>query len=172
MSPNISIPPTASSLYTTLHTTALAFIDAQTQDPSCALRMDFDRIRGVVTPDFTHSWGHNYAVSLSPHIQGTSTFDQFISYLGTMLPRLESWETNVTDVLVDEMKRTVVLRISFMMEPKRGGEGKGDKGEVVENDLVWILEMDEQGKKVRGSREFVDGVAAGRIRELLMGGKK
>lgn len=164
MLPTTSPPPTASQLYTTLHATALAFIAAQTQDTNYSSRMNFDHIRALVTPDFTHSFGHNYATSLSPPLQGMFTFDEFVSHLASMLPKLESWETTVTDVLVDEVKRTVVLRVSFMMAPK------GGKGEVVENDLVWVLRMDEQGEKVRESTEFVDGVAAGRIRELITKG--
>lgn len=82
-----------------------------------------------------------------------------------MLPKLESWETTVTEVTVDEVKKRVVLRVSFWMVPK------GTK-EVVENDLLWKLEMDEGGKKVQRSTEFIDGIAAGRLKEIMMGGKK
>jgi hypothetical protein len=44
--------------------------------------------------------------------------------------------------------------------------------EGVENDMLWRLEMDEDGKKVRKSTEFIDGIAAGRLKEIMMSGKK
>lgn len=83
-----------------------------------------------------------------------------------MLTRLETWEAKLSDALVDETKREVMLRVSFFMRAK-GVE------EVVENELVWVLGMEEQdgqGWKVCRSVEFVDGAAAGRLRELMMGG--
>ena len=83
-----------------------------------------------------------------------------------MLPNLQSWETTVTDVLVDEVKRKVMLRVSFWMVPKGKGEG-------VENDLLWVLELAEEGGgwKVRRSTEFIDGMAAGRLKEIMGVGK-
>jgi hypothetical protein len=159
-------PPTASPLYKALHATAIGFIEAQTLDPSLPSRMNFENIRTFCSPSFHHSWGHKYAVSVSPPLQGTLSFDGFTAHLQSISPRLESWKAEVTDVLIDEMKRKVVLRISFLMLPK-GAE------EEVENDLLWVLDMERGGNgeevKIRGSREFVDGVAAGRLREIMMG---
>lgn len=50
---------------------------------------------------------------------------------------------------------------------------KGVK-ELVENDLLWMLEMDDAGEKVERSVEFVDDAAAGSIKEIMMSscGKK
>jgi hypothetical protein len=82
-----------------------------------------------------------------------------------MLPRLASWKADVTDVIVDEAKMKVVLRISLLMQ------AKGAK-EKVENDLLWVMEMERQGNgevRIKRSREFVDGVATGRLREGMMG---
>jgi hypothetical protein len=155
------LPLVASQTYTQLHATALAFIDAQAQDPTQPLGMNFARIEALCTSDFEHSWGHNYSISLSPRLQGTLSFSQFTKHFEIMLPNLESYEITVTDVTVDEVMRKVVLRISFWMHAK-GTEEK------VENDLMWVVEMDEEGKKVRRSREFIDGVAAGRLKELMM----
>jgi hypothetical protein len=59
----------------------------------------------------------------------------------------------------------VVLRISLLMQ------AKGAK-EKVENDLLWVMEMERQGNgevRIKRSREFVDGVATGRLREGMMG---
>jgi hypothetical protein len=82
-----------------------------------------------------------------------------------MLPRLASWKADVTDVIVDEAKMKVVLRISLLMQ------AKGAK-EKVENDLLWVMEMERQGNgevRIKRSREFVDGIATGRLREGMMG---
>jgi hypothetical protein len=83
-----------------------------------------------------------------------------------MLPRLESWKADITDVLVDTEKMKVMLRISFWMQAK--GVGKAD---AVENDLLWVLEMEGVGSGgvgIKRSVEFVDGAAAGRLREVMM----
>lgn len=84
-----------------------------------------------------------------------------------MLPRLESWKSNVTDIIVDPVKMKAMLRISFMMQAKGATEGQ-----MVENDLLWILEMEELGSGkvgIKKSMEFLDGAAAGRLREIMMG---
>lgn len=165
---NMSGPPIApagaSSDYINLRATALAFIDAQAQDPSQPLRMKFKRIEETCTTDYEHPWGHNHAASMNPRLQGTHSFSDFTKHLEAMLPNLESWESTVTDVLVDEARRKVMLRVSFWMEPK-------GPHAAVENDLLWMLEMNQDGTKVKKSTEFVDSIAAGRLKEIIMGGK-
>jgi hypothetical protein len=163
-------PSTASPLYKALHATALGFIKAQTLDSSLPSLMDFEKMHTYCSRSFHHSWGHKHAVSLTPPLQRTLSFDGFVSHLENMLPKLASWRTEVTDVVVDEERLKVVLRISFFMHPK-GPEGEDEIEEVVENDLLWVLEMMRvgDGVKISGSKEFVDGVAAGRLRELMTG---
>ena len=161
-------PPTSASLlYKFLHSTALGFINAQTQNDELPSRMAFERIRTYCSPSFQHFWGHNYAVSVSPPLQGTHDFDGFVAHLQSMLPKLESWNADVTDVVVDEVRMKVMLRISFYMR------AKGAEKKVVENDLLWALEMerhgDEEDVKIRKSTEFVDGTAAERLRYIMLG---
>lgn len=103
--------------------------------------------------------------------------DEFIAHLGRMVGRLESWEEEVRDVVVDEGRGRVVVRVGYWMRVM----GDIGEGEGVENDLVWVLEMEgdvdgnvdgkREAFRVSKSVEFVDGVAAGRLRELMMGGK-
>ncbi|KAI4922666.1 hypothetical protein J4E90_001099 [Alternaria incomplexa] len=161
--------PATSALptYTILRDTALNFIRAQTLDTNSPERMDFDLMRTYCAPSFEHSWGHNYAVSLTPPLQGTHSLDGFFSHLRSMLPRLESWKSNVTDIIVDPVKMKVVLRISFMMQAKGATEEQ-----IVENDLLWMMEMEEMssGKVgIKKSMEFLDGAAVGKLREIMMG---
>jgi hypothetical protein len=162
---NMEPPSTASPLYKALHSTALGFSAAQIQDDNLSNRMNFDKMRTYCSPSFQHSWGHNYSVSVSPPLQRTHSFDGFVMHLQSMLPRLASWKADVTDVIVDEVRMQVVLRISVWMQ------GKGAE-EKVENDLLWVMEMERLGDgevRIKGSREFVDGVAAGRLKEVMMG---
>lgn len=84
-----------------------------------------------------------------------------------MLPKLESWKADVTNIIVDPVTMKVVLRISFWMQAKGAKEA-----DTVENDLLWELEMEEIGEgkvKINRSVEFMDGAAAGRLREIMMG---
>ncbi|KAH7064018.1 hypothetical protein BKA63DRAFT_572456 [Paraphoma chrysanthemicola] len=163
MAEKISLPSGASERYVLLYNVALAFIAAQAQDPTHPMRMNFERLAALLAPDYRHAWGHNYATSLHPHLQGTHPFQFFTKHLEFMLPNLESWNPTITDVLVDEVKRTVMLRVSMRMRIK--GSGNVEEREV-ENDMLWKLEMDGEGK-IANSTEFVDGVAAGRIMAIM-----
>lgn len=168
MANNLKPPTSASATYEALHKTALDFISAQAQNSLFPSRMDFDRIRALCSTDFQHSWGHNYATYRAPPIQGSHSVDAFIAHLQKMLPSLESWETDITDIIVDEVQLKVMLRLSFWMRAK--GVSKED---IVENDLLWLLEMSKDGvndnrsMKVRRSVEFIDAVAAGKLKELM-----
>jgi hypothetical protein len=157
----------ASTLYSTLHDTAIHFVQSSALDSSKTTRIDEPRIRAVrSSSNFSHSWGHSYAASLSPVLSETLDVEGFINHLKVMTPKLESWDADVTDVMVDEARMKVVVRASYWMQPK--GVGKEAR---VENDIVWFLDLveEEGGVKVKKSVEFVDGVAAGRLRELMMG---
>jgi hypothetical protein len=159
----------ASTLYSTLHDIAIHFVHSSALDPRKMTRIDESRIRAIRSSSgFTHSWGHSYAASLSPALSKPLDVEGFINHLKIMTPKLESWDTDVRDVMVDEARMKVVVRASYWMQPK-GVE----KEERVENDIVWFLDLvEEEGVvKVKNSVEFVDGVAAGRLRELMMGVK-
>jgi hypothetical protein len=160
MSKHPETPPNASALYVQLHMTALAFIDAQAQTTDAESRMSFDQLESLCAPNYQHSWGHNFATSLSPRVQGTHSFTQFKAHLEVMMPNLKSWDTTVTDITVDELRKKVVLRASFFMVAK-GAQLQ------VENDLLWMLEMDEEGKRIQKSVEFIDGIAAGKLKEMI-----
>ncbi|KAL6711011.1 hypothetical protein ACN47E_006886 [Coniothyrium glycines] len=177
------LPLSASETYTALHTTALSFLAAQSYTPAPP-HMDLPLLRALCSPSFTHSFGHNFAVRQVPALQGVFSLDGFVAHLQGMLARLERWDVEVRAVVVDEVQGTVVCRVGYWMVAKSGeGPGKGrgsrdvsvDSGEEergVENDVVWVLEMAAGGAqgemKVKRSVEFVDAVAAGRLREVMM----
>lgn len=141
--------------YDVLSTTALAFISSLSLMPNTTtsdeVRFDMAKIRAVRAPNYTHTFGHNFFVSQSPPMQGTSNLDQFMSRVASMSLKLESETNKVLAVSVDREQRSVVARVAYQM--------KAPGQEPVENDLVWWLWMDAKGKKVERSMEFVDAAA-------------
>ena len=154
-------PSSASVLYKTLHATALGMVNWPPA-PGPSVAVDSVKMKALCSPDFQQSWGHHLFVSTKPQLSGKRDIDGFIDHLSFMLPRLESWDNKVTDIVVDEMKRTVVVRASYYMQAK----GVQEK---VENDLMWMLKMNEDGKKIVKSTEFLDGSAMERLAELMKG---
>ena len=158
-------PRHASPLYKALHATAVGFVTATAHDASVSTQTHSD-LRTYVSPSFQHSFGHNYAVSVAPPLQGTRDFDGFTAHMASMTPRLQSAKNTVTEATVDEVQMQVVLRVKFLMLAKGAKEE-----DVVENDVLWVIGMEgsaEGGVKIVRSVEFVDGMAAGRLRELMM----
>ncbi|KAF2475877.1 uncharacterized protein BDR25DRAFT_278606 [Lindgomyces ingoldianus] len=161
-----NLPSSASTMYKTLHSTAIEFIRSQDQDVSTPTCMNNDRIRAIrAESGFQHSWGHNYLVSTKPGLSSVLDVDGFIAHLSTMLPHLESWDTEITDIMIDELRLMAMVRGSYYMRAK-GAEV------VVENDLIWFLTMSEDGKKVAKSVEFIDVAASQKLKEIIKGVKK
>ncbi|KAF9694052.1 hypothetical protein EKO04_007874 [Ascochyta lentis] len=149
--------------HTALHETALSFVATQHYNASLDGKLDFPSLRALVTPSYTHTFGPAYAVSVAPKLQGVFSVDELIAHLSGMVGHLDGWEVEVNGCVVDEVGESVVVRASYEMRVK-GAE------EVVVNEVVWWLELEEQvggGWKIKRSREMVDAVAAGRIRELM-----
>lgn len=153
-----------STLYNTLKATAKEFIDSMDVNPST---FSFDRTRVLAcrTSDYQQSYGHNLFVSGKPDYQRGLDIDQLISHLDEAVPLFEAVGGEVTDIYVDESRKSVVARTSIVLTPK-------GMSETVENDIVWFLEMDESGKKVRKAKEFMDSVAPERLNELFQSEKK
>ena len=153
-----------SPMYSKLRSTAIAFVHSSDIDPATN-ELDKDRVRAIRTSDYRHSWGHNYFKSQRPALNHTLDLDAFMSHLETMAPNLKSVETRVPDVLVDEERRSASVRSYFYMTPEGGDE-------TIENDIMWLLEMDETGERVKGAIEFIDAVAAKSIGELVQQAKE
>ncbi|KAF2188646.1 hypothetical protein K469DRAFT_565198 [Zopfia rhizophila CBS 207.26] len=159
--PSPSLPPSSSPVYETLHATALEFIRSQDQDPTSASRINTDRLRAICSRnDFQHSWGHHYFTTTNPTLSNTHDVDGFIAHLNSMLPRLESWDTKISSIIIDEVEKMAVVRVSYFMLVRGANE-------PVENDLVWFLTMDEEGRKVIRSIEFIDAAASSKLREIM-----
>ncbi|KAH6612032.1 hypothetical protein C7974DRAFT_89961 [Boeremia exigua] len=154
---------TPSPKFAALESAALAFIAAQSHTPHLPTPLDHALLRRLVTLSYTHTFGPSYAVSQSPKLQGSFSIDAFIAHTGGLAPWLEGWEIRVRGVVVDEARECVVVRAGYGMDVA---------GEVVENEVVWWLEFEEGGGEaewmVKRSTEIVDGIAAGRIKELVV----
>lgn len=157
----LQAPENASPLYKTLFSTATELIRCQDRDDSQPIRMNFDRVRAIRTPNYAHSFAHKYMVSTMPMLQGELSVDEYLTHVSKMVPKLDSWEARISDVVVDETRRMCIVRASYFMKPY-GAE------KPVENDLIWWLWMEKGGEKVEKAMEFLDGAATGRIRELVM----
>lgn len=149
--------------YDILRGTALNFIASLSLMPNTTttdeVRFDMNKIRAVRAPNYTHTFGHNYFVSQTPPMQGTSDLDGFMTRVASMTLKLESETNKVTAVAVDEVQGSVVARVSYQM--------KAPGQEPVENDLVWWLWMDAAGTKVERSMEFVDPVATQELQKRM-----
>lgn len=139
----------------TLKSTALAFLNSlalmPNTTPADPVRFDMQAIRAVRAPNYSHTFGHNFFVSQSPPLQGTSNLDEFMARVGVMSLKLESETKQVLSVAVDQRERSVVARVAYQM--------KAPKQQPVENDLIWWLWMDAKGTKVERSVEFIDPFA-------------
>ncbi|KAK6072364.1 hypothetical protein SCUP515_07445 [Seiridium cupressi] len=151
------------SRYNVLRETAHAFIKAY-GFTSATGSPDMDRLTSLMDPNFKQSWGHNYMIRERPGLQQILDRDGFHKHLSTMVPFLESCEAVIHEVIIDEPASRVVVRNSFFMCPK--GQNEGDK-EAPENDMIWILIMDETGGRITSAQEFLDATATARIGELI-----
>jgi hypothetical protein len=84
------------------------------------------------TSEFLQSWGHNLFISSKPGCQGSLDIDHLISHLAEMVPQYESVRTEITDVYVDEPRKSVIARSSFFLKAK-------GVSETVENVRLHLL---------------------------------
>ncbi|KAK3077718.1 hypothetical protein LTS18_009488 [Coniosporium uncinatum] len=159
-----------SSLYQTLLRTAHDFVLSTEPLPDTSpLSPSKDRILAHRTPDMLTTWGHKHFVAQTPPLQGAKTTDEFLSHMSMMLPSLENVRIQVVSVIVDEVQKKAAVVSMFYMTPK--GEGDSES-RTVENEVLWQLQMTEDGGKVESAVEYVDPVASKRIGELIGEWKK
>lgn len=146
-----------STLYNTLK--------AATDEFFASLNVDSARLRACRTSDYHRSYGHNLHVSGRPEYQRGLNLDELLSHMQEAVPLFEAADGEITDLFVDESRKSVVMRTSILLTTK-------GTAEVVENDMVWFLVMNESGTKVRMAKEFGDSVASDRLKHLFESVKK
>lgn len=147
------------TFYDTLMNTAERFVHMTDFTPADN-GINESKIRDLCADTYTQSWGHEYFTSTKPHLNHTLNLDGFLGHLNTMCPRLASSDAEITDMSVDERQRKVVVRATYKLLPK----GAPEPGV---NDLVWILKLSEDGRKVESGKEFIDGEAAMKLGQLI-----
>ena len=147
------------TFYDTMMSTAERFVHATDFSPA-ENGINENRIRELCADNYTQSWGHDYFISSKPHLNHTLDLNGFLGHLNTMCPKLASSEAEITDMSIDERQRKAVVRATYKLRPK----GSQEPGV---NDLVWILKLSEDGRKVESGKEFIDGEAAMRLGQLI-----
>lgn len=148
----------ASHLYTQLRDAAETFVVAY--DFPAGQTPNIEGMKSTRSSTYTQRWGHARLISQNLMLQGVIDMEGFLRHLEYLMPNMESVSSKIHDVLVDEHKRKVTVLMSYFLRPK-GAE------EAVENDLVWILEIDDSGEKVQSGIEYMDATAFSRIGELI-----
>jgi hypothetical protein len=104
-------------------------------------------------------WGHIHG---SKKLGAPASADNETSWtrFAQFLPAIAAVDADIHDMVVDENHHKVAVRVTFKITP--AGQQTKEKGKetVIENDVVWILKMSEDGEKIERSTEFVDLIAA------------
>ncbi|KAK4634814.1 hypothetical protein CLAFUW4_00926 [Fulvia fulva] len=153
---------TGQDLYTTLESTATDFITSLSPGTAGSNNPNPVQIMSNMSPDFRSDFGHRFFVSTKPHLQGRHGAEHFVNRMAFMAVKLETWKIDTTDVVVDERKKSVMVKSDFHMIV-RGGK-------AVVNEIVFLLGMDESGQEIVNATEFVDAEAASEIARLMQGG--
>lgn len=75
----------------------------------------------------------------------------------------------ISDIIIDEHRLKASVRMSYFLTMK---DETGGAGEMVENDLVWVLSFVKtegegyDGWRVKDGIEFIDAAASGRMGQL------
>lgn len=161
-------------LYDILHDTARAFVEstgygnppATYKGPTSGrTEQDNAHILSFRTPDCMIEFGHRLFASSNPMTNKALNNDEFLANMAPVLPFLSSVQTEVHDILVDERCRRATVQMTFHMTVR--GAGEDGKDETVENDMMWVLEMDDSGRRVRRGKEYLDAVATGKMGKLI-----
>lgn len=113
---------------------------------------DYDHILSLLAPNAILRFGHMHFVSTAPHLQRDESPEDFVTRLKNMSPSFQTWRINIADVNVDTKKRSAVVRAVFHMQAKNDPE-------VIQNEILFWCQMDEEGGKIVQSTEFVDPAA-------------
>ncbi|KAK4494013.1 hypothetical protein PRZ48_015199 [Zasmidium cellare] len=80
--------------------------------------------------------------------------DHHIQSLKFLGPVLESFELEIEDAVIDTRTRTAVIRLTARYGLLAVGNEGPDRGLTTE--LMWLMEMDEEGKRIKRVEEFLD----------------
>lgn len=138
----------AQDLYTTIRQTLDAVVAAYSipepwsPDQSWATRTDdclhYIHPKGAIPEDFRLPMGK----------------DQHVQALRSLGPVLESFELEIEDAVIDVRTQTAVIRLNAKYDLIAVGDEGPDHGLTTE--FMWLMEMDEDGRRVKRVEEFLD----------------
>lgn len=149
--------------YTKLAKTAQNFVLATSPKSPGTNQTDPERFLACLAPGFRISWGHKHFVSTKPPMQGALDGEGFCQHQAGMATNLQTWRIEPTSTCVDVDKQTAVVRADFFMT--------APQQEAVLNDILFWIEMDAGGEKVKSAIEFIDPVATAELMERMQAGK-
>ena len=152
------------SNYTTLAGTAKDWVLSTQPKTPGKNDPDYDHIRHLLAPNAILRFGHKHFVSTAPHLQHDESPDDFVNRLKSMSAFLETWNIDIVSVAADVENHSAVVRAVFHMQAK-------DDPEVVQNEILFWCQMDEKGRKVVESTEFVDPTALMALKPKLEAAK-
>ncbi|KAK6515755.1 hypothetical protein TWF281_004345 [Arthrobotrys megalospora] len=167
MSEAATVPPppsSASDLYKAIHATCIKFFKSVSRNPANPKSIDIEAVKAVRTDDFVQTFGHRFMVSYHPEYQSPVTLDSLITQLGAVSPLLRLWDMEIEDIIVDERSRRAVIRSTVELQ------AEGEDKPVIKNDMVWILDLTDDGEKVKKAIEFEDSVASDAFKKTMLPG--
>ncbi|KAF6755824.1 hypothetical protein DFP72DRAFT_302546 [Ephemerocybe angulata] len=121
---------------------------------------DLQQIIAIRAPDAVHAWGHNYLISRNPGLRDRMDNEEFHAHITSTGRYLDSGDSKVHEIVVDEHQRKATIHMSYFLVPK------GSK-ETVENNLIWTLKFtdaeDVEKVLIQESVEFIDATASARL---------
>ena len=125
---------------------------------------DYDHIRQLLAPKAVIRFGHSHFLSTAPHLQHDESPDDFVNRLKSMSALLETWNIDVVSIVADTEENSAVVRAVFHMQAKNDPE-------VIHNEILFWCQMDEVGRKILESTEFVDPTALNALKPKLEAAK-
>jgi len=143
---------TDSQHYDSLSKTASDWVTSTRPQTPGSNDPNYDHILSLLVPNAILRFGHMHFVSTAPHLQRDESPQDFVNRLKSMSPALQTWRIDVADVNVDVKKKSAVVRAVFHMQAKNDPE-------VIQNEILFWCQMDEDGGKIVQSTEFIDPAA-------------
>jgi hypothetical protein len=146
-------------LYDALASTAESFIlSCRPLDPG-SNKLNRDSILQYFAPDFQVGWAHDHFITTVPPLQGSKNGTEWLDFMAASTSRLETWDIQISSTIVDVRQRKVMVRAKFFMTV--------EKFDPVCDDVVVVMGMDQEGKKLVECLEFPDPIAMQEIARRL-----
>lgn len=151
----------SSSLYDRIYATATEAIHSLDRPKNPLIHFDEDRLRAIRSPTFKASWGHKYMARQNPVMSQELDFDGFVRHLNRMAPALEMRDNRIQDIWVDVNRRSAIVSALLTLKVE-GVEG------IIEQDMLWVMRMNEDGSLVDHAIEYLDGLATEKLRTTIV----